>query len=210
MDTWAMIRAERAALVDDLTALEPADWDKPSLCVGWTVRDTVAHILATACMTPPRFVGKMAANRFDFQKMTRAEIARLTAAHTDQQLVEQFRSRVDARTAPPGPAPSWLGETIVHGEDVFRALDGYRSHPVAHLTTVADFYKTSNLLIGTKRRIDGVTLRATDTNWRHGSGPEAAGPMVALVLAMTGRTVALDDLTGDGVAVLRTRTTGSA
>jgi hypothetical protein len=30
--------------------------------------------------------------------------------------------------------------------------------------------------------------------------------MVALVLAMTGRTVALDDLTGDGVAVLRDRT----
>ena len=152
MDTWAMIKAERASLVDDLAAMEPADWDESSLCTGWTVRDTVAHLLATASMTPPRFVGKMAANRFDFQRMTRAEIDRLTAAHTDQQLVEQLRSRVDARTAPPGPAPSWLGETVVHGEDIFRALGGYRAHPAAHLTAVADFYKFRGLLAPARDR----------------------------------------------------------
>jgi len=50
-----------------------------------------------------------------------------------------------------------------------------------------------------------VTLRATDADWSHGSGPEAAGPALSLLLAMTGRTAALDDLTGDGVAVLRSR-----
>src|SRR5206468_8477783 len=121
-------------------------------------------------------------------------------------LVEKLRARIDARTAPPGPAASWLGETIVHGEDVFRALGGYRDHPIAHVLAVADFYKNSNLLIGAKNRIEGVTLRATDADWRHGSGPEARGPMVALVMAMTGRKPALDDLTGDGVAALRDRT----
>jgi hypothetical protein len=70
---------------------------------------------------------------------------------------------------------------------------------------VADFYKNSNLLIGTKNRIAGVTLRATDADWRHGSGPEASGPAIALVLAMTGRKSALDDLSGDGVTTLRER-----
>jgi hypothetical protein len=50
-----------------------------------------------------------------------------------------------------------------------------------------------------------VSLRATDTDWRHGSGPEASGPIIALVMAMTGRKVALDDLTGEGAAVLRDR-----
>ena len=39
----------------------------------------------------------------------------------------------------------------------------------AHADAVADFYKRSNALIGTKRRIEGVSLRATDADWRHGS-----------------------------------------
>jgi len=116
-----------------------------------------------------------------------------------------MRSRIEARTAPPGPAPTWLGETIVHGEDVFRALGGYREHPVEHVVAVADFYKSSNLLIGSKSRIDGVTLRATDTDWQHGNGPDVSGPAIALVLVMTGRKAALDDVKGDGVAVLRER-----
>jgi len=93
----------------------------------------------------------------------------------------------------------------VHGEDVFRALGGYRDHPAEHVVAVADFYTRSNLLIGSKRRIEGVTLRATDLDWTHGSGPEVTGPGIALVMAMTGRTTALADLTGDGVPVLRSR-----
>jgi uncharacterized protein (TIGR03083 family) len=202
---WDMISAERAALADDLEKLPAADWDRPSLCAGWTVRHVVAHIVATATLTPPAFFVKLARSGFRFPRMVQAEIDRLAAAHDPAGLVAALRSRVHARTAPPGPTVSWLGETIVHGEDVFRALGGYRSHPVEHLTTVADFYKGSNMLIGTRNRIAGVALRATDAEWRHGTGPEAAGPMVALVLAMTGRRAALDDLTGDGVAVLRGR-----
>jgi uncharacterized protein (TIGR03083 family) len=205
MDTWQMISSERSALADGLAALPAEDWDKPSLCTGWSVRQVVAHIVATASMTPPRFLAKMAGSGFRFSTMTNREIDRLTATHTDAELLQALRDRVDARTAPPGPAPSWLGETIVHGEDIFRALVGYRPHPAEHLTAVADFYRTSNLLIGAKRRIQGVSLRATDTSWQHGAGPEAAGPMVALVMAMTGRRAALDDLTGEGVAVLRGR-----
>ncbi len=200
-----MIRSERAALVERLDALADADWDKPSLCTGWSVRDTVAHMIATAYLTPPAFFGKLIGAGFNFQTMTRKEIARWSDGRSPAELVDLLRARIDARTAPPGPAPSWLGETIVHGEDVFRALGGYADHPVEHVVAVANFYQASNLLIGAKNRIAGVTLRATDTDWSHGTGPEAAGPAIALVLAMTGRKVALDDLTGDGVAVLRER-----
>jgi len=42
-------------------------------------------------------------------------------------------------------------------------------------------------------------------HWRHGSGPEVTGPAIALLLAMAGRKTALDDLTGPGVALLRSR-----
>ena len=73
------------------------------------------------------------------------------------------------------------------------------------MVAVADFYKNSNLLIGAKKRIAGVTLRATDTDWRHGDGPLVSGPVLALVMAMTGRKIALEDLGGDGMTVLRGR-----
>ena len=75
---------------------------------------------------------------------------------------------------------------------------------MAALVRVVDFYKGSNLLIGAKRRLDGLTIRATDAKWTHGSGPEVSGPMLAIVLAMTGRKAGLDGLSGEGLETLRT------
>ena len=70
---------------------------------------------------------------------------------------------------------------------------------------VAEFYKGSNLVVGAKKRIAGLHLRATDAEWSHGEGPEVSGPVMSLVMAMTGRKPALADLTGDGVATLQQR-----
>src|SRR5215475_1528363 len=200
-----MIRDERASLVDAFATLPATAWNAPSLATGWSNRDVLAHLIATAQMTPPKFFGAMVGSRFDFKAMSNKRIADVRAGKTDDQLIDTYRSLVGAHSAPPGPSESWLGETIVHGEDIFRSLGAYRDHPVDHVTAVADFYKGSNLLIGAKRRIDGVTLRATDTNWTHGSGPEVSGPAIALLMAMTGRKAALDDLDGPGVDTLRSR-----
>jgi uncharacterized protein (TIGR03083 family) len=193
MDAWQMIEAERAGLVDALAALPDSAWAEPSLCPGWSVRDVVGHMTVTASLTPPKFFMALLSSGFQFDAMSAKAVKELV------------RSRVHARTAPPGPTVSWLGETIVHGEDIFRALGGYRDHPIDRVLAVADFYKGSNLLIGAKRRIAGLTLVATDAQWRSGDGPVVSGPAIALVLAMTGRKAALGDLTGDGVAALRDR-----
>lgn len=39
----------------------------------------------------------------------------------------------------------------------------------------------------------------------HREGPEVSGPLVSLVLVMTGRQAALADLTGNGVNTLSSR-----
>jgi uncharacterized protein (TIGR03083 family) len=200
-----MIRAERASLADALAALPDGDWDKPSLVTGWRVREVVGHLISTASMNPLKFLVGMASTGFRFHALTAKGVRKATEGRSNRELVEAFTARVDARSAPPGPAVSWLGETIVHGEDIFRALGGYRDHPTAHVIAVADFYTNGNLLIGGKRRITGLTLEATDADWRHGTGPTVRGPAVALVMAMTGRKAALDDLAGEGVATLRQR-----
>jgi len=55
------------------------------------------------------------------------------------------------------------------------------------------------------RRIAGLRLRATDSNWVHGDGPEVSGPLISLILAMTGRKGAHPDLSGEGLTTLANR-----
>jgi hypothetical protein len=93
----------------------------------------------------------------------------------------------------------------VHSEDIRRPLGIAHDHPLASVTQVTDFYAGSNVLIGGKRRVEGVTLQATDTDWSRGSGPVASGPATALMLATTGRKTALSELSGPGVDTLRSR-----
>ena len=124
---------------------------------------------------------------------------------TPADTLANFESVLTSVKHPPGPNPTWLGEVIVHSEDIRRPLGIPHKYPTDAVVTVADFYQGSNLLIGSKRRIAGLTLLATDAEWSHGTGPEVAGPILSLVMAMTGRKVAVDDLTGEGVATLRSR-----
>ena len=60
-------------------------------------------------------------------------------------------------------------------------------------------------LFAPARTAEGLTLRATDVDWRHGDGPEVAGPAEDLVLALAGRRVGLAALEGDGVDELARR-----
>jgi uncharacterized protein (TIGR03083 family) len=203
-DMWSVVASERGALADDLAGLDEAAWDTQSLCEMWSVRDAVAHLISTAEMTPPKFLAKIAGSGFNFQKMTAKEIADKRGASPAAEL-KHLRAVRERTTAPPGPKTSWLGEVIVHSEDVRRPLGISRVYPMGAVVTVADFYKGSNILIGSRDRIEGVTLRATDTDWSHGFGPTAEGPMLSLLLAMTGRKAVLDDLSGDGVEKLRGR-----
>jgi uncharacterized protein (TIGR03083 family) len=98
-----------------------------------------------------------------------------------------------------------LGEVVVHGEDIRRPLGLTHRSPEPALLLVADAWKKSDLLIGSKSRIKGLRLTATDATWTHGDGPEVSGPLQSLVLAMTGRKQAMADLSGDGIALLANR-----
>jgi uncharacterized protein (TIGR03083 family) len=204
MDTWPTIHAERRALAADMRTVTGDQWDTPSLCSNWTVRDVLAHMTAAATLTPPSFFGKLISSGFSFEKVQESGVAAQRGSSPADTLAH-FEGVVDSVKHPPGPNTTWLGEVIVHAEDIRRPLGIKHSYPNDAVVAVARFYQGSNMLIGSKRRISGLTLQATDAEWSHGTGPEVAGPIVSLVLAMTGRTAALDDLTGDGVATLRTR-----
>ncbi|GAA2802220.1 maleylpyruvate isomerase family mycothiol-dependent enzyme [Kitasatospora paracochleata] len=203
-DAWPLIHAERRALLADVQDLAPQEWATPSLCPGRTVRDTLAHMTATARMTPPGFFLKMARAGFRFEVMASREIAELNRG-TSLDTLNRFAEQLDSTDHPPGPVDSWLGETVVHGEDIRRPLGIVHAYPVEALTRCADFYRSSNLLIGGKRRVAGLTLRAVDADWSAGSGPEVSGPMLDLLLAVTGRPAGLGGLSGAGLPTLTAR-----
>jgi uncharacterized protein (TIGR03083 family) len=201
---WPTIHAERKALAADLEALSDEQWNTPSLCAGWSVRDVLAHMTATASMTPPKFLGKMIASGFRFNSFANKEIARESTGSPAETLAV-FKQRAGLSSHPPGPGDTWLGEVLVHAEDIRRPLGISHAYPTEALTRMIDFYRGSNLLIGGKKRAAGITMRATDTDWSAGSGPEVAGPALSLMMAIVGRQVALDELSGEGVATLKQR-----
>jgi uncharacterized protein (TIGR03083 family) len=203
-DVWSTIHAERTALADDLASLDEAQWATVSLCEEWTVRDVLAHMTATAKITGPAFFGKMITSGFSLSRMQTKDIATERGSSPVDTLA-RFNAEVNSTKHPPGPLDSWLGEALIHAEDIRRPLGIEREYPTDVAVRVADFYKGSNLLIGAKKRIAGLQLRATDADWSHGAGPEVSGPIVSLVMAMTGRKAPLADLSGDGVTTLASR-----
>jgi uncharacterized protein (TIGR03083 family) len=203
-DPWPLIHAERRALLDDVKPLSEEQWATASLCDGWSVRDVFGHITATAKQTPPRFFAGLIGTGFKFNALMDKLVARETAVPASAQIAE-FESRITATNSPPGPGDTWLGEIIVHAEDLRRPLGITRQYPPEAVTRVIDSYKGSNLLIGGKRRVAGLGLRATDADWSTGVGPEVTGSALSLLLATAGRESALEELAGPGLAELRTR-----
>lgn len=204
MDTWQLIAQERSTLADGLAGLSEQEWNAPSLCAGWTNRDTLAHIVSTAEMTAGKFLAGMVATGFQFNRMTAKNIAHIG---TDDPgiLLGRLRAAAGSHNHPPGPVAAMLMEIVVHGEDIAYAQGRRLDHSADGLRAAAEFAKNAQPLVHVRSRITGLTLKATDFDWQTGSGPEVRGPLVALLLAMSGRGRALDECTGDGVAILRER-----
>jgi uncharacterized protein (TIGR03083 family) len=203
-DPWPLIHAEREALAADLAKLTDEQWATRSLCADWTVRDVLGHMTATAKMTPPKFFASFAGAGFNFNKMTAKGVA-AEATPSPVAGLANFRDHLKDTTHPPGPVESMLGEAVIHSEDIRRPLGITREYQPEALVRVGQFFQGSNMIVGAKQRIAGLTLRSTDTDWSTGSGPEVTGPQLSLVLAMTGRSAALAELSGDGLDTLRSR-----
>ena len=98
-----------------------------------------------------------------------------------------------------------LVDHIVHQQDMRRPLGLPRQIPEGRLLAALDVAPGISGFVGAKKRAAGLRLIATDVDWSYGQGTEVHGTGEAILLALTGRPVVLDELTGDGVATLRSR-----
>ena len=198
------IHVERLALAQDLAELSEAQWAKASLCERWTVEQVVAHLTAGASTRMWRWLLSMLAARFNPDLHNDRRLANHRGA-TPEETLRRFRAVVAGPAGPTGHTAAWLGEIVVHGEDIRRPLGLVRTPPVATTTAVARFFASRDFTVASKTAIAGLRLEATDGPFTTGSGNLLRGPTLSLVMGMAGRTVACEDLEGDGAAVLRAR-----
>lgn len=198
--------AENADFSAYLHTLKPEDFEKPSLCDGWRVRDVVGHILYGNELNLAKLPFKLAKYGFSSDKSGKAySIARAEGQPVDK-LVADFDNRnAWAGTCKVFPPKLTLLDRLVHHQDIRRALGHTRAIPQDRLLAVLDTAPALGTVFGSKKRTKGLRFVATDVDWSWGDGPEVRGPGEALVMAMLGRKDALKDLDGPGLATFSAR-----
>jgi uncharacterized protein (TIGR03083 family) len=204
-DVDVRVRAERARLVQVLDSLDEDQWRTPSLCAGWSVRDLVVHVLMPYELSAPRFLLMMLRARFDFDRAADRWATRDT--RTSRELIAALRATEHGTFGVPGaPAEAPLSHLVIHAEDVYRPLG------IPSPTSPENAGIALDQLMSPRARgslvpglVDGLTFSATDTGAGYGEGPEVSGTATALLTTIAGRTAALPELTGDGVAEVRAR-----
>jgi uncharacterized protein (TIGR03083 family) len=208
--TYEVATATRLLAAEMFAGLTEEQWRSPSLCAGWTSREVAAHLaepLETG-MSLASLVVALVRARGSLDRMVDVSATRYAARPTAE-LVATLRGRADVRLSPPIIGPRGpMCDSLIHLRDVARPLGLDANPPPEHWRHVLDFVtdpKGATTGFVGRGHLRSLRLVATDQDWTHGDGAELHGPSEALVMALTGRSVALADLDGPGVEVLRGR-----
>ena len=197
-------RDEMRDLAERLAELDDEQWNSPSLCAQWRIRDVLAHLTAGAegAFGFGWILRSTLRHGFSYNRWVAADRATTRSTGSSGHVESPSECRGQPKCSARSSAGPSLMHVLIHGQDICRPLGITRDLPEAHLVPVANMVKNDVHLFGAKTRIAGLKLTATDMDWSHGSGPEVTGPAEALVMMMAGRLVALDDLSGEGTSVL--------
>lgn len=206
MDVLAAITDERRRIADLIESLSPAQLDVPSLCGDWTVKQVAGHLLAPIDPRPARLLPLILRSGLNIHRAN-ARLAVLVAERPAGELADGLRANAANSFKPPVVGHrGQLTDLQVHGQDMRRPLGQPHGLRLDRLRVSLDFLVGGRAIgFAPKRRLAGLHFEATDLQWTWGDGPALRGPAEALMMAMTGRTVALGELDGPGVTVLRRR-----
>jgi uncharacterized protein (TIGR03083 family) len=195
-DLQPAVAAEFLALADLLGSATDAQWDTPSLCEGWRVREVIAHLTMAARYDEDTFMAELRRCDFDFGRLSN-EIASRDAELPSGELVANLRSEVMQNWTPPGGGyHGALNHVVIHGLDVTVPLGVPRRSPDGTIRVILDDLTEGNGHEHFGTSIDGRRLEATDLDWAYGSGPALHGTAADLALVLCGRSIPADRLEG--------------
>jgi uncharacterized protein (TIGR03083 family) len=195
-DLLTTIGAERRAFASLLEGLSESDWDAPSLCAGWRVREVVAHMTMPFRYSPPRFLAELARSRGNFARMA-DRVARRDAQAPIGALLDGWRTNVDHPWKPPGGGlRGALTHDVVHGLDITVPLG--IEHPVSESALRAVLDNATSPLnqkhfgVG----LAGTRLEADDLDWAYGDGEPLRGAARHLLMVLMDRRLPAGLLSG--------------
>jgi uncharacterized protein (TIGR03083 family) len=192
-----IVAAEYLALADLLTWASEADWNTPSLCDGWRVREVIAHLTMPARYDQEAFLAELRAHNFDFGLLSN-EVAARDAQLDTPELVANLRAETLLHWAPPeGGYHGALNHVVIHGLDVTVPLGVQRRPPDETLRIVLDDLTAGGVHAHFGTNLTGRALEATDLDWSYGSGPALRGLAGHLALVLCGRRIPPGQLQGE-------------
>ncbi len=202
--TQQMARDERVEFAAFLADLMPPQWDSPTLCEKWRVRDVAVHTVSYDELDARALVKRFIRGRLSTDRINAIGVADY-ADRSPELIVAMIRNH----TEPTGLTGGFGGRValtdgMIHQQDIRRPLGLPRTIDQERLRTALDFARFAPTIRGAWRA-RGVRLVATDIDWSHGKGDEVRGPGEALLMVMAGRRAALDDVDGPGRGALSTR-----
>ena len=204
LDAMRLAHDERADLAELLAALTPDQWNAPSLCTGWRVRDVVAHMFSYDELGIGGLVGRFIRGGLLPDRVNAAGVAAY-ADHSTDDLVALVRNHLKPRGLTAGfGGRIALTDGLIHHQDIRRPLGLHRDIPDERLSCALPFACTAPT-IGAARRIRGLRLIATDLEWITGNGPAVEGPAETLLMAIGGRRGITHELSGPGLPTLAQR-----
>jgi uncharacterized protein (TIGR03083 family) len=196
-DIRAAIAAERREQVALYSSLTEEQWEAPSLCGGWRVREVLAHVTMPFRYSVPRVLLGILRARGSFDRMADRAAHRDAERMSTAELLAALRDNVEHPWSPPGGGPlGALSHDVIHGLDVSVALGRDDRH--------ASRERVAMVLAGLRPKnlayfdvdLTGVQLQATDVDWSHGTGEPVRGRAQDLLLAICGRPVPAGRLQG--------------
>ncbi|NBE56568.1 maleylpyruvate isomerase family mycothiol-dependent enzyme [Streptomyces boluensis] len=185
----SLIAAERREIADLLDGLTAEQWDAPSLCAGWRVREVAAHMSMGFRYSLPQVVGHLVRARGSLHRMTDRLARADAAAAAPGQLAGWLREHAEHPWTPPvGGLAGALGHDVVHGMDITVALGLDRRVPEERVRVLLGqvSYRGAKFF---GADLSGVRLCADDLDWSFGSGTPVTGSGQDLLLFAFGRKV---------------------
>jgi uncharacterized protein (TIGR03083 family) len=207
MDVRRLAREERADFAAFLATLAPREWQAPTLCAGWQVRDVVAHVISYDELDARGLAACVIRGGFWSPRVNAIAMARYSMC-SPEMLLALLREHVEPRGLPAALGGRVaLIEGIIHHQDIRRSLGAPRTIPQQRLLPAL---RTALIAAdaGGFWRARGVRLVATDVPFSFGVGPEVRGGAEALLMALAYRRGVVGELTGPGQGKLARRIGG--